>query len=229
MTNSSGVDRGIVYTEDLYSQWIGLTGVKQETEDNIEFIYIDGERSYSVTQNPSFEGTVVSFTYPDLIEDGYFDFTYRSFLGQSRTSYELHLLYRCKAKVSGVTHTTLSTLNSPGSFTVNIKTLPIPPPEQGFTNISHVIVRTDQLPKEAIDELESILYGEPPRMPSLDEVVEILESHASLRIIDHGDGTWTARELKPINAITMVSDTEFVIDWHTSRYLDPETYKIHSG
>lgn len=229
MTNSAGVDRGIVYTEDLYSQWVGLDSVKQDVENNIEFVYIDGNRSYSVAQNPSFDGTVVSFTYPDLIEEEYFDFSFRSFLGQSRTSYELHLLYQCKAKVSGVTHTTRSTLSNPGSFTVDIKTLPLPPPEQGFTNISHIIVRTDGLPKEAINELEDILYGEPPRMPSLEEVVEILESHASLRIINHGDGTWTARELKPIDAITMVSADEFVIDWHTSRYIDTETYKIHSG
>ena len=81
----------------------------------------------------------------------------------------------------------------------------------------------------AISDLEDMLYGtnaEAPRLPLPDEIISIFEENALLRIIDHGDGTWTA--IGPDEAITMITPTEFEIDWPSATYLDEETYTIRS-
>jgi hypothetical protein len=58
------------------------------------------------------------------------------------------------------------------------------------------------------------------------KVLEMFESGAILRIVDHGDGTWTATG--PDEAIKMLSSTMFEITWPSAIYIDTETYKISS-
>ena len=65
-------------------------------------------------------------------------------------------------------------------------------------------------------------------MPSIDEVIEILEQYVSLRITDHGDGTWSAEEINTTGIIQMEDDTEFSITWDSAKYIDDQVYTIES-
>lgn len=228
--NTQGVDRVVLYFKDHWTKWIGVSSIESVSDDELEAsVYIDGQKRYGLYQLGDLEVVVSCYGYPEELLDHQFDLVYRTFLRQDRLDYELHFVYACKAEVSGIARSTLTNESTIVNFNLKIRTKPQSAIEPGFRRVSHLIVRTDDTDAEALKELESILYGEEPRIPSLAEVIEILESHASLRITNHGDGTWTATELKPIGAIRMLSKDEFSIDWHTSRYLNIDTYQIHSG
>jgi hypothetical protein len=80
-----------------------------------------------------------------------------------------------------------------------------------------------------MEALEDVLYGtddESPRLPSPEEVFEIFEENAILRIIDNGDGTWTA--IGPDSAIEMLDSETFEITWPSAVYIDADTYTISS-
>ena len=93
-----------------------------------------------------------------------------------------------------------------------------------------MIIDTRYLYHSAVEALEQILYGSgsaQPRLPLPTEVIELLELSAGLRIIDNGDGTWTAiSDVEDV--ITTLPNGLFSIDWPTAEYTSPDTYSIAS-
>jgi len=78
-------------------------------------------------------------------------------------------------------------------------------------------------------DLEDVLYGnasEPPRLPTPQEVWEIVEQASLLLVVDHGDGTFSV--IGPDSAITMLDATTFQIDWPSVIILNPDEYQISS-
>ena len=77
--------------------------------------------------------------------------------------------------------------------------------------------------------IENTLYGSADtsaRLPEPQEIFDLFEDGAILKITDHGDGTWTAEG--PDSAIQMLSATEFEITWPSAVYLSSDTYRISS-
>jgi hypothetical protein len=64
------------------------------------------------------------------------------------------------------------------------------------------------------------------RLPDPQEIFDIFEANSILRVVDNGDGTFTVTG--PDDAITMLDDTTFEIDWPSVVVIDSNTYEISS-
>lgn len=226
-----GLDRGVFYSEDgsLGAAWDGLVEVSEsypdtETSSRRQDGLVFGRKR----RVGEFAGTIQAYSYPDrLFEDVMvsrrpkkFHFSYRV---KTRAQYDLHLVYNVLLGQTSIVNRQLE----PERYSWDFTSKPVPIP--GFRPSAHLVVHGDVAYSPAITDLEDILYGTDDlaaRMPTPAEIMSIFEENALLRIIDHGDGTWTA--IGPDEAITMLSPTEFVIDWPSAVYLDEETYRISS-
>lgn len=224
-----GVSRGMYYPRNGTGEaWPGISAIdSEETERSQKIIFVDGEGQVLSFTETDFEAVISCYTFPDEVDESIFDFAYRVERGD--TGYELHLVYGCTASLDSQDWYTIEDDPDAAQFTVSISTMPPNSSVPGLTLRSHLIIRSTDLYENALSGLEDILYGtddEEPRMPSQDELVEFLESWAILRIIDHGDGTWTA--IGPDDAVKMISATEFQISWPSAKIIDLDSYIVSS-
>lgn len=99
----------------------------------------------------------------------------------------------------------------------------------GAARTAQLIVNTAVAYPTTVVNLEDILYGTTetdPRLPEPQEVLDVFEENSILRIIDNGDGSWTA--IGPDSVIVMLDATSFQITWPSAIYIDSETYRINS-
>jgi hypothetical protein len=149
-----------------------------------------------------------------------FGFSYR--ISTAKSS-KIHLVYNARFSPGGTAHKQSEVDLISWDFT----TLAIPIPEVAMS--AHLIVDADVAYSETVQALEDILYGSDSisaRFPSPEEVLEVFEEHSILRVIDHGDGTFTITG--PDEAIQMLSSTTWQITWPSAIYIDAVTYSISS-
>lgn len=241
----AGVDRGVFFPSvGPGVAWSGLVSVEEVPSGKGEIVYfIDGEKKRNRITLDSFAAKIEAFTYPNEFDeyDGFdgmwtqqsrkaFNFSYRTLIGNDRGidhGYEIHLVYNAQASPTNRDYESNDETVDPMTFGWDISTKP----EQitGYAPTSHFVINTTTAHSWTVAAIEDILYGSEgssPRMPSIAEVIEVFESNAILRIIDHGDGTWTASG--PDEYIQMVDTTTFEITYPTAEYLDSETYQITS-
>lgn len=248
----SGLDHGVLYTDEGGVAWNGLISVTEKPEKfENRTVYFDGQKVANVVVLDEFAATIEAFTYPDEFAPfiGEKPFTYRSgliFTGQPRRvfdlsyrtkigndvnnelDYKLHLVYNALVLPGEVAHTTLSEESEPITFSWDITTTPVKFAGQRPT--AHVVLDMRKVPRLLRENLEQILYGfedEPPRMPTPEELIDIFNSVFTLTITDHGDGRWTATSLDSI--VYMTDPTTFTIDYPTAEFLDDDYYEVSSG
>lgn len=240
----TGVDRGVLYPgSGIGLPWNGLTSINETPSDyNSGSTFYDGSKIFITQTKEYFSGTIEAYTYPrelmpyigestfpDNQDDKTFDLSYRAIKkdGFSDKEYHLiHLVYNVVLHPSQKNYQSLSDSNSPTSFSWDFVTNQS---KIGKYTGSHMIVDTETANPQAIQELEDILYGTDttlPRLPSPEEIIELFESKATLRIYDNGDGTWTANG--PDSAIKMLTSTKFEISWPSAIFITPTTYMISS-
>lgn len=226
---SLGVDRAVVYYRDAtFEIWSGISTINEDVHGgDIITTHVDGQEIVERIALEEFGLTVEAFDYPEELESEVFDLTYRSFSGPN--SYEIHLVYNCIAALGSTTDSTLFDSADPKMLNIQITTLPRTKREPMLRPSSHFILRSQYMHPHIWKEVEKILYGSDdsdPRLPDISDLIEEIESRTELRIIDHGDGRWSA--IGPNEAIDTTSNTYFTISWASARYLNPETYKISS-
>lgn len=226
----AGLDRGVFFpTGGVAEVWNGLVSVQESPSENDERVrYIDGARTRTRRRPGEFSGTIEAFTYPDSFYESVleprrpkpFHLSYRI---RTAASYKIHLVYNV-----GLTPTKHDYIQTePSTFSWDFTTLPVAIPNARPS--AHLIIDPTMAYPSTIQDLEDVLYGAAfsiPRMPTPAEVFDIFEANSIVRIIDHGDGTWTATG--PDNVISMLDATTFQIDWPSAVYVDNETYTIHS-
>lgn len=227
-----GVDRVVYYPSFGETEiWNGVINIEEDENGTIQRVgYIDGQMVRTTYAYTDFSFSVEAYTYPELIEISLFDLCYRTYLNLEETAYELHIVYGCKAVLDSSAWLSLSGDTDPTTFTLNVTTLPPKNPVSRIAPGSHLILRSSDIPFELLEKLEDILYGTDttdPRMPSIEELEDLLEDGAKLRITDHGDGTWSAEGSD--NIVDMVSQTEFFIDYQTAQYTIGSEYTVQSG
>ena len=246
----AGVDRGVFYPKvGPGVAWHGLTSVDatpSEAEEDVQ--YYEGQKYRQRKLRESFSATIRAFTYPVEFEEynGYsdsrlvqmrrkaFDFCFRTGVGNDIVgdlSYKIHLVYNALATPSHNMYKTNEQEVTPLEFEWDISTMPIPIP--GLKSTAHIVIVPLLTTAATIEPLEDILYGTAdtdPRMPTIEEVLEMFEKSMTLQIIDHGDGTWTA--IGPDEMVYMANvgttNEQFVINSPSATYLDLDTYIISS-
>ena len=240
---SAGVDRGVLYL-DSGIPWTGLLSVNEAPSgSDVVPNYMDGDKFFSRRAREHFDGSIEAYTYPHEFEEyngiygsvtgqrrKSFDFSYRTILGNNTEGYDygylIHLVYNATVFPDDREHATVSSDLNPFVFKWNFRTAPT---EFGRLIGSHLIINSRVVHDHTLEALEDILYGtdeSDPRMPTPEEILELFESGSTLRITDHGDGTWTAEG--PESAIEMISETMFMITWPSAIYLSSDTYEINS-
>lgn len=227
----SGLDRGVFYPLGGPGQaWNGLISVDESPSDvDARPRYMDGQKLGNRGRVGEFSATVEAFTYPDDFDDTpqrshqrkHFGLSYRV---PTNGGYKIHLVYNAlvKPNENSYKYEDASTFK----WELTTRGMRIPNAE---TVVSHLVIDTKEAYSWTVDAIEAILYGSEasePRMPTPLEILDLFEENSILRIIDNGDGTWTA--IGPDDVITMLDSTTFQINYSTAVYVDANTYTIHS-
>lgn len=247
----AGVDRGVLYpTLEFGVGWSGLIAVNEEDDETSQTVtYFDGEVASNRLTLGSFAATIEAITYPKEFEpfDGYdeprtgqrrrnFGFSYRTMRGTdiSDEGYLLHLVYNALATPSERNFASIDPSNSVTALSWDISTTPLPFLVSPLVSYllrpsAHLVLDSTVVAPGAMAEIELILYGqdlEHPRLPLPAEILDIFEPYAVFRIIDHGDGTFTATG--PDDAVYLTAPTEFVLSWPSVVMLSEDTYRASS-
>lgn len=222
-----GVDRGVLYIYNVGYVWDGLvTVIESPSNANENAEYYDGQKYIQQRTAEELSISISAFTYPDRLDDNdeLLGLCYRTMLDKG---YELHLVYNLSLDANEIAYSSMEPGIDPSNFKWDGTTLPVQ--VSGLKATSHIIVNSNYAPAETVSALEDILYGVDTvdaRLPSIDEVYSVFNAHAIFRIIDNGDGTWTA--VGPDSMIEMIDTTTYKITTPSIVYIDAESYKIRS-
>lgn len=218
---SAGVDRGVLYAPSGAVAWDGLTSVEEKVEsESATTLYFDGSPYATAQSNGDYEALIEAFTYPEVFDpERPFNFSFRE--GERW----IHLVWNATTKPTSKSWRTRAMDTEASLFTWDIST--VPEPVVGIRPVSHFVYDTELAGDDARAQLEAILYGTTTKdayLPSPQEVYDLLTDHASLRITDNGDGTWTAEG----PAVVWLSADEFKIDSPGLIWQDEDTFTVRS-
>lgn len=230
-THAFGIDRGVLYPQNSPGEsWSGLITVVQNESLEFETIrYVDGIKVHNRQKEAAFSGTITAFTYPDSL----FEFamiqqrrrslglSYRTMRGDNE--YTIHIVYNVLFRPSPISYT----ISEADPFVWEFSTKPV-----NLLNVSktaHLIVDTSKAYSWVVESFENILYGTDsvaPRLPEPQEILDLFENNAIVRVIDNGDGSFTV--IGPDEYVKFIDDTSFEITWPSAVYLSEDSYRISS-
>jgi len=228
-TFQAGVDRAVFYPPSGVGEvWNGFMSLTENSPSELKKRYLDGRKIGNRQTRDEFSGAIQAFTYPDSFYDDIliqrvqpsFGLSYRTLAGDN---YRIHLVYNVVVTFSDKTYRQ----QNPELLSWNFTTTPVTIP--GAKPSAHLILDGNAAYSSAIADLEDILYGTEltnPRLPTPQEVWDLVEGNSLLLVVDHGDGTFSV--IGPDEAITMLSATTFEIDWPSVVNIDADTYQISS-
>ena len=247
-TFETGLDKGVLYLPDGSAVvWNGLTAVTEHLSSSTENVYYDGQKINEFVSLGEFTASLKALTYPDeffilegsaSLKNGIyageqkpqrFGLCYRTRLGNDQDQadgYKIHLIYNVLAIPSDKSYATMSGDISPVEFEWTISTIPEEVP--GLRPTAHITINSLEMDPWLLEELEGILYGDSDSdasLISMEDLVSYVTEWYRVRIIDHGDGTWSAVSDRN-DFINIQADQYFDIVNINARYLDDVTFII---
>lgn len=225
----AGVSHGVYFNQALEGQvWNGLISVI-EGEDHGEDapLYLDGRKVVNRKRFGDFIASIEVVAAPGedaILLKNVFSFSYRVDFG---SHYEIHLVYNARAVIEGRGYTSIADAADLTLLSLKISTLPQVVDFDRRT--SHLVISSLVAREDALSMFESILYGNDDAdstLPTPDEVLEIFESHAILRVTDLRDGSYEISG--PDEAIFENEDGSWTIDWPSVIQIHDSVYKISS-
>lgn len=240
----AGLDRGVLYPDEgVAVAWNGLISVDDNGDAVIKNFYLDGVKYLSTASARDWKGTLSAFTYPEEFSElvglseladglhadsqlpGRFGLSYRTMITAAdydqKQYYKIHLVYNLIATFSAFANNTLTGTIDPNEFKFNLSAVPILVPQRRPT--AHFIIDTRKVNDSILLELENIIYGTEivdPAMPTIEELISLLQFTGGVVVVYNGDGTWTATGSE--DDIRMFDyDTRFRIDNVAATYLEP--------
>lgn len=232
-----GCDRGVLYLEDDAVPWNGLVSVEEVAGSVISSEeYFDGVRCLLPQVPEEFKGQVSAYTYPLEFssylgyDDNYnskvnrrFGFSYRT--GNSETG-KIHIVYNVLAlPITSYQLETIGSSTDPSLFSWIFETIPMS--VTGLYPTAHFYIDLSLIDVSTMLALESVLYGttsSPPRLPSITELISIIDPSNTVNVVDNGDGTWTISSSDEI--VYMTGPDNFEIDWGLVNITSPTTYEL---
>jgi hypothetical protein len=246
----TGIDRGVLYVGNSPGvPWNGITSVIENSSGGaVKPLYLDGEKFSNLASSEEYDANLSAYTYPDEFEicDGTasvrpgllvtrqkrksFGLSYRTRVGNALSSdlgYRIHIVYNATASPSVHTYKTIGDTVSANDF--NWKLSALPPVTQGYKRTSHIILDSRYLTPEVLSAVEDILYGTDStlsRLLSFAELVDLIDTNATLTVVDNGDGTFTITA--PMSVLGMVSPSNFSVSGPTVNLIDSTHYSVSS-
>lgn len=232
----TGVDRGMIYIPGAAGiPWNGLQEVVESSPDSVmSQLYQDGQRVLVRRRDLNYESKVKAFTYPPEFEryTGYyptplrpFSFAYR--VMTSETTYRIHLVYNVVAIPDDVVFSTIADEIDPVDLSWTFYTRPIK--LAGRMPSSHIILDSETVHSWTMEAIEDQLYGGEgiiPNLPTPEELEEIFEENAILKVVDLGDGTFSVEG--PDEAVQNLDNSIVQIEWPSLIKLSTFEYQISS-
>lgn len=225
-----GLYRGVFYPRNGPGvPWNGLSSVETTGEDlGTRYSYIDGVKRSTVTRRSELTGTIESFSYPESFYESVlspqipstFGFCYRT---KTNTEDLLNLIYGVRLDPAGKTSKYEEVEGYSWGFSTRPRAI------FGSSPSAHFVIDMDQAYPETVADLEDTLYGSDTKEPTLPEpelLLAIFEQNALLKIVDNGDGTWTADG--PPEVLTMLDATTFEITSPSVTLHDDVSYSVYS-
>lgn len=247
----AGIDRGVLFVGDQPGvPWNGLTALTENISGGTaKPIYLDGEKVSNLASREEFQATLAAFTYPDEFAqcDGtltvrpglfvtaqkrkVFSLTYRTMIGNDQTenyAYRIHIIYNVLASPSSHGHKTMNSSSDPDDFSWTLTTVPVDVP--GYRRTAHVVLDSRTFDTRLFALIEDMLYGTDadfPRVPSIVELLDLVDTNGVLTVTDNGDGTFTMTA--PMHELYMIDGAQFQITWPTVVFIDADTYTATSS
>lgn len=225
-----GVDRGVFYPPNGTGEvWNGLTSVQDSpSESDVKPRYLDGVKVGQRGKSGEFAGTIEAFTYPSSFYEGVlaprrqktFGLSYRV---MTKTSYKIHLVYNVLVAPDSQTYGQTEASIFSWDFTTRAR------PIQGANASAHLIIDASKAYSWTLAAFEDALYGsefQSPHLPTPEEVIDIFEVNAILKVVDNGDGSFTLTG--PDEALQMLDATTFQVSWESAVVIDSTSYTLSS-
>lgn len=249
----TGLDKGVLYLPDGSAvPWNGLTSVIEASDKTVSSIYYDGMKINDLVVLGDFSATMKAITYPDefveleglvssrpgvLLSDQppkQFGLCYRTKIGDDlagdSVGYKIHILYNVMAAPSQKTYASAS--SKPSLVEFEWKLTAVPEDFPGVRPTSHIILDSRKIDPWLLEELEAILYGvgsvgtDALLMPMAD-LFTFMNEWFRVKIVDNGDGTWTAITNRDGFISFLDDDHEiFQLTNVNATYLTNDTYQI---
>lgn len=224
-----GLDRGVLYLPNTSGvAWNGLISVDETPSEDTERVrYIDGVKTLLQRRSGEFSGKIEAYTYPNSLENVIasrgrmpFGFSYRV---TKPNGYLIHLVYNATISPGGFSWDQSEITTFSWTFTTKPEYVPV-----GRVS-AHLIIDTSKAYSTTVEDFENVIYGDDSAaayLPSPTVVLDIFEENSIVRVIDHGDGTYTVTG--PDDVIQMLDSTSYSIDWPSAVMIDADTYTISS-
>lgn len=245
----NGLDRGVIYLPDGSAvPWSGITSVVESFDRAVTPIHFDGMKINDFVTLGSFKATAKAVSYPKQlyvsegigeVRDGFylsdqkskvFGFCYRTMVGndmEPESGYKIHIIYNVTAIPSDKNFQSIGV--DPMIVEFEWALTAVPSEVSGFNPTAHVILDSNDLDPWLLEELEEMLYGSSDASASLvpiEDLVDLVNSWYRIKIVDNGDGTWTAIEHREGANIVFLPLQEFIINYCTAVYLNETTFII---
>lgn len=184
----SGVDRGVLYVDNVGYAWNGLTSVQESpTGGDPQPFYLDGYKYVQIAATEEFEATLEAVSSPrefgpcDGSSELYggltatqqkrkqFGLSYRTKVGDDLVGldlgYKIHVVYNALAAPSSRNHETIGQDTPLTTLSWGITTQP--PKVSGIRPTAHFIIDTRRASSADVTALENLLYGTNSTAPTL--------------------------------------------------------------
>lgn len=223
---SAGISNVVLYG-DRVEAWSGVISIQEDESDSSTITgYYDGQAYIRHSRPGSTTGTIECYSIPEAIKPtNFYGVAASSFNLTYRDNQHIHILYNVLAESVGYTYKTMDETTGVDPYSISFFTQAV---KAADTVSGHFLVKLSEVSNGAIAEIEKLLYGSPttePDLPPPNVLLDIFERNAVFRVIDHGDGTWTATGP---DSWFNIQGTQFSITSPSARYLDETTYTIKS-
>lgn len=246
-----GVDRGVLFVNNLGYAWNGLVSVDESpTGGEARPFYIDGEKYLNLAAKEEFEATLNAFYSPVQFDqcDGVlsaapgllvhqqrrkpFGLSYRTKIGNDVDGhdhgYKIHIIYNALVAPTQRNRSTVSDDVDIPVLSWPITTKPVPVPGMGRT--AHIVIDSTTAGSEALGVLEGILYGtesNAPTLPTIQELIDILALTEEFIVTDLGDGEWSIEG--SLDDVADLGNGIWEITHDTVIEIDEGTFEISSA
>jgi hypothetical protein len=228
-TYESGLDRGVLYLPDGSAiPWNGLKEVNEDSDTENSSVYYDGQKINELVTIGGFKGKITAITYPSQFSEleGMAQITAGILLGQQQpkvfglsyrtkvgtdldgdAGYKIHILYNVTAIPSAKSFATNTDETEISDFEWDITAIPEEIP--GFRPTAYISIDSRFIAPELLSDIEDRLYGTSsmdPELVPLVDFINYLYFEFKWKIIDNGDGTWTA--ITPIEGLIEIDPVD---------------------
>jgi hypothetical protein len=209
-----GVDRGVLYVDDVGYAWNGLVSVEESPSGGeAKAYYIDGVKYLNLSSSEEYEATISAFYSPEEFDacDGVgtlqpglqttqqprksFGFSYRTKVANDVDGvdhgYKIHIVYNALALPAQRNYETMN--DNPEAPLINwsVTTKPVVIP--GMARSAHFVIDSRFGIPDAVENLEEILYGtstSPPTLPTPDQLLGLFTAPFEFIVTDLGAGVF---------------------------------------